>query len=158
MDRLLAILAIALTATFAGCIDAGRAEDATTTPGSSGSLATEGGHGDASVTTTQDLGSASGSTLQPSRFDFTVTVPEGGATNVRWDLSIETTSDSLLQRVEGPGCGSTGLLVVLVGSATFGGHCDDLSPGEHQFTAVLDSPAVSFSAVVRGQATVVTTW
>ena len=155
----LTLLALTLTALSAGCTAPAAGIDRAAADQSPPEGAEDSGsHGMSSVTSSFELGSAKGSTLTPARYPFKVTVPDGGAKDVRWDLTIETTSDSLLQRVEGPGCGSTGIMVILVGTSTFGGHCDDLAPGEHEFAAVLDSAAVSFTAVVKGQVTVVNEW
>lgn len=163
MARLLALLALLLTAPFAGCLDAADAREADDADPADGEAALPGSpgpgsHGRSSVTSTHDLGSASGSSVQPARFDFTVEVPAGGARSVRWSMTIETAGISQLNRVEGPGCTGVVQSVTLLGSNTFGGECDDLSTGTHTFTAVLGSPALAFEASVRGQATVVTEW
>jgi hypothetical protein len=156
MARLPAILAIALTASFAiaGCADAGpegSADDATPTPGLDDAPTT----GGSSVTTSRELGAVSGSNVQPSRFDFTVEVPAGGARNVHWSMTIEASGNSVVNHVEGPGCSASVTSFTVLGSNTFGGGCDDLGAGSHTFTAVLGSPAVAFEASVQGQVTVV---
>lgn len=157
MARALAILAIALTASFAGCLD-DAPEPEETPAASDGGPGAEGSHGRSSVTTTRDLGATSGSSLQPARIDFAVEVPAGGARNVRWTMTIESAGISQLNRVEGPGCTAVVQSVTVLGSNTFGGACDDLAVGTHTFTAVLGSPAVAFEASVRGQTTVVSEW
>ena len=160
MAHLSAILAIALTALAAGCLDSGGDPATDSSDDLAADLDQAGGssHGQASVTSTQELGSAKGSTVAPARYPFTVTVPAEGAKNVRWTMTVETTSNSVLDRVEGPGCTGTGMVVTVAGTSTFGGKCDELAPGEHQFTAILDFPAVTFTATVEGQVTVVNEW
>ncbi|MEK6976469.1 MAG: hypothetical protein AABY18_09030 [Candidatus Thermoplasmatota archaeon] len=157
MARILAIVALALTASFAGCLDGGLDadfdEDGLTVTDSTSSS-----HGRSSFSTTRDLGSVSGSSVQPSRFDFTVEVPAGGARSVSWQMTIETSGNSILNGVEGPGCSVSGTSLTVLGTNTFSGRCDDLGVGNHTFTAVLGSPALAFEASVRGQITVVTEW
>lgn len=160
MARLLAILCLALTASFAGCLDGGAldVEGAPADPTAANPTTGGGSHGRSSVTSSHGLGAVSGSNVQPSRFDFDVEVPSGGAGSVRWTMTIETSGNSVLNRVEGPGCAAGAMGFSVAGSNTFGGQCDDLAPGTHTFTAVLGSPATAFTAAVRGQVTVVTEW
>lgn len=143
-----AVALLALPAFLSGCLtDDGGAE-----PGADAALVA-----DAAGRRDQQLGAQSGLSAMPARFAFDVTVPEGGATLVRWELLMENgpAGPAAGNRVEGPGCGTGGVgnvnVVVQVGlSNTVRGSCDDLPAGTHSFEVVLTAPAPSFQATVVG--------
>ncbi len=96
------------------------------------------------------LGRASGGPTTEGRIPFTVTVPEGGATDVEWGLVVEPVGAIDFNQVEGPGC-SGGGSVTAVGSYTqTDGTCSDLEAGDHEFAIVLLHPVVSYDAQVLG--------
>lgn len=152
--RLSSVAALLCLAVLSGCIE----DDDASSP------ADEAQPASAEATTvtrtgTVELGSTTGMALTPSRFDFTVVVPAGGATNVRWVLTVDgPLANNVNNHVEGPACeggGNVGLSVSVMGSSSTGGACGDLAEGEHAFVAVIGSPALGFTATVSGDATVV---
>ena len=109
---------------------------------------------DAASRRDEELGGQSGVSVMPARYAFDVTVPEGGATLVRWELLVENGPAATGSRVEGPGCGtvvgSVNVAVQVGLSHTVRGSCDDLPAGTHSFEVVLMAPAPSFQATVVG--------
>ena len=149
--RPLALAALVAVALLPGCLE----DDAAPSDPGPAPVA------DASVTRTgaTELGSVKGTAIAPSRYDFKVLVPAGGASNVHWAITIDgPLANNVNNHVEGPGCsggGNVALSVAVMGASTTGGSCGDLSEGEHDFTAVIGSTALGFTATVYGDATLV---
>lgn len=108
-------------------------------------------------TSERQLGSQSGSAMTPSAFEFTVTVPPGGASSVGWEIAVDNGMPDG-SSMEGPGCSDNGVgnvnLVVQAGlSRSIRGSCGDLSEGDHSFTVHVRGPAPAFVATVTGRTT-----
>jgi hypothetical protein len=99
--------------------------------------------------TVASLGSASGGPLGPGTYPFTVTVPAGGAEEVAWVLEVVPAAAFLLDGVRGPGCETWGWYTSGTSSGTQG-TCDDLPPGPHEVSFVLNAPVASFRVGVHG--------
>lgn len=142
----IALAGLAVLALLAGCLTEGGGADAEA-DGPAPGFKEEAGRHD------RELGAQHGFALTPSRFRFDVTVPEGGASLVRWTLVVEN-GPAAGHHVEGPGCGGSAAnvnVVVQVGlSHTVRGSCDDLPAGTHAFEVVITLPAPAFQAVVVG--------
>lgn len=137
--RILAVLTCLL---FAGCLAGGNDNGVADEPETSGQPA-----GRESV----ELGRYSVNTPGPGPHTFTVTVPPGGADDVRWQLTI--TGPALTSTVSGHGCSggaNVNVMIAIVGSSTRGGSCNDLPAGDAEFTVNLTDPALAFTAKILG--------